>query len=147
MHQSLEALYDFLMKRPAIDRWYSESVKKLATCLILLLTMALPLQSVASVSQIFCHTSSVPEDHHDHEHGHEHEATVSGEATNHDGHTVSNHQCSHCAQCCSAPALPAHTSASATHVQIGHVWIATLQQMHSDVEPRFLERPPRAPGI
>lgn len=120
-------------------------MKKLATSLLLLLIMALPLQSMASVSQIFCHTSSAPIDHDGHAHDHAQQAA--DEEADHDGTGLSHHQCSHCAQCCAVSALPVHTVSVASHVQIGHVWIATLTFMHSDVEPRFLERPPRTPLV
>jgi len=119
-----------------------------------LLALAIPLQGMATVTQMFCHgsgsVSTVTQKTVDHSH-HLQAADHHHEQTNPSDHQVSkaeaaqslNHKCSTCAQCCFGTAmLPAPINP--VFSQEASTFVATSTVLLGAFSPLNLERPPRS---
>ncbi len=129
-----------------------KTVRFLVMCL---LALAIPLQGMAAVSQLFCHgtVSSVTQtrvDHSHHEaadHHHQHDQ-AQAQASDHQASKTElakslNHQCSTCAQCCFGTAvLP--TPISLVVNPETSTFVATSNVLLGTFSPLNLERPPRS---
>lgn len=124
-----------------------------------LLIFAIPLQSMASATQMFCHGSNLsvltdqstlahsyqeaPGNDHDHDHD-----QAQAQPSEHQGSKVTdvkslNHKCSACAQCCfGAAVLPAPLKL--IFGQETSVFVATSTVLLGEFSPNNLERPPRS---
>ena len=130
-----------------------KTVKTVRFLVMCLLALAIPLQGMAAVSQLFCHgtVSSVTQtrvDHSHHEaadHQHPHDQT---QASDHQASKAElaksvNHQCSTCAQCCFGTAvLP--TPISLVVNPKTSTFVATSNVLLGTFYPLNLERPPRS---
>jgi hypothetical protein len=118
-----------------------------------LLALAIPLQGMASVAQMFCHgggaASSVVQTAADH--SHHQAADHHNDQTQPSDHQVSkaetakslNHKCSTCAQCCFGTALlPAPINL--VFSQEVSTFVATSAVLLGEFSPHNLERPPRS---
>ena len=130
-----------------------ETVKTIRFLVMCLLALAIPLQGMASVTQMFCHgsgsASAVVQTTADHSH---HQAADHYHAqTKFSDHQVSkagvtkslNHKCSTCAQCCFGTALlpaPIYLIPS----QEVSTFVATSTVLLGEFSPLNLERPPRS---
>lgn len=110
-----------------------------------LLALAIPLQGMASVTQMFCHgsgaASSVFQTTADHHHD---QAQPSDHQVSKAETTKSlNHKCSTCAQCCFGTALlPAPINLIFS--QEVSTFVATSAVLLGEFSPHNLERPPRS---
>jgi hypothetical protein len=128
-------------------------VKTVRFLVMCLLALAIPLQGMAAVTQMFCHgsgsASSVIQDTVNHSHhqaaDHHHDQAKSSD------HQVSksqvakslNHKCSTCAQCCFGTAmLPAPINLAFD--QEVSTFVATSTVLLGEFSPLNLERPPRS---
>jgi len=128
-------------------------VKTVRFLVMCLLTLAIPLQGAASVTQMFCHGSgsvllvtqkTVDHSHHQQAGDHHHDQTKSLD------HEVSkakvakslNHKCSTCAQCCFGTALLPATINLVLNQQISTL-VAISPVLLGELSPLTLERPPR----
>ena len=140
------------------------SVKTLKLWLMCWLVLAVPLQGMAAVSQMFCHgkaavvvshavTQTPPtqvhlDAHHGH-HGHDAHAVAQHVPTPHDASSAQvnasatpHHTCSTCAQCCVGVALlPAPVVLALG--QPDHTLVAAPAVLLGEWSPNHLERPPR----
>ncbi|PUE23215.1 hypothetical protein B9Z39_15800 [Limnohabitans sp. JirII-29] len=145
-------------------------MKTLKLWLMCLLVLAVPLQGMAAVSQMFCHGQAAVvvahvvmqtppaqvhlDAHHGH-HGHDAHAVAQHVPTSHDASSAQananantnasatpHHTCSTCAQCCVGMALlPAPVVLALG--QPAHTLVAAPAVLLGEWSPNHLERPPR----
>jgi hypothetical protein len=127
-------------------------VKTVRFLVMCLLALAIPLQGMAAVTQMFCHVgtaSSVAQATVDHSHhqaaDHHHDQTKSSDhQASKAGVTKSlNHKCSTCAQCCFGTAL-LPTPINLIPGQEASTFVATNTVLLGEFSPLNLERPPRS---
>lgn len=131
-----------------------KTVKTLRYLVMCLLTLAIPLQGMATVTQMFCHgsgsVSSVTQKTVEHAHHHQAADHHHDQAKSSD-HQVSksqvskslNHKCSTCAQCCFGTAmLPAPMNL--VFNQEVSTLVETSTVLLGEFSPLNLERPPRS---
>lgn len=119
-----------------------------------LLALAIPLQGMASVTQMFCHgggeASSVTQTTVDHSlyqvADHQHDQTQSSDHHVSKAETTEslNHKCSTCAQCCFGTALLPAAPVNLVPGQADSTLVATSAVLLGDFSPHNLERPPRS---
>jgi hypothetical protein len=127
-----------------------KTVRFLVMCL---LALAIPLQGMASVTQMFCHgsgaASSVVQTTVDHSHhqatDHHHDQTQPSDHQVSKAETAKslNHKCSTCAQCCFGTAL-LPTPINLVFSQETSTFVATSTVLLGEFSPHNLERPPRS---
>jgi hypothetical protein len=118
------------------------TIRFLVMCL---LAFAIPLQGMASVTQMFCHGSGAASaavqttaDHHHDEFQPSHHQVSKTETSK-----SLNHKCSTCAQCCFGTALlPAPINL--VFSQGVSTFVATSAVLLGEFSPHNLERPPRS---
>jgi hypothetical protein len=116
-----------------------------------LLALAIPLQGMAAVTQMFCHGggASVIQAPVNHAHlqtaDHHHDQTKSPDhqASKADAVKSLNHKCSTCAQCCFGTALLPATI-NLVFSQETSTFVATSTELLGEFSPSNLERPPRS---
>ena len=130
-----------------------ETMKTIRFLVMCLLALAIPLQGMASVTQMFCHgngsASSVVQTTADHSHhqaaDHHHAQPKSSDhQVSKAGVTKSlNHKCSTCAQCCFGTALLPALIFLIPSQEVS-TFVATSTVLLGEFSPLNLERPPRS---